>query len=346
MAETLHVVTHVPDRSYQAIARAELKAIANRIGFAGSRLGEVEIIIAELTSNLVKHAKEGKILCRILEEKDNKGLELISIDHGPGMTAPQQMLQDGISTKKTLGHGLGAIKRLSDVFDIYSIPAWGTVILSRVMVKSAGNYRPPESITMEVLRVAKSGETACGDNWTLLTKGKQHRLAMIDGLGHGPEAEQAAVESVAAFAEIADRTPNEQLREIHKKIRKTRGAVMSIVHVDNINRQLTYCGVGNILTRLVNISLGAASRTFNTYNGIVGHTIPSTLNNTTMPWDAKLDMLILHSDGLSNRWDLTRYPNILQHHSMILCAALYKDYQRGTDDATVAVIRHPKKHSI
>ena len=42
------------------------------------------------------------------------------------------MMQDGMSTTNTMGHGLGSIKRLSDTFELYSQPGWGTIILSRI----------------------------------------------------------------------------------------------------------------------------------------------------------------------------------------------------------------------
>jgi anti-sigma regulatory factor (Ser/Thr protein kinase) len=77
--------------------------------FSGHRLGELELIIAEITSNLVKHAtKGGMILARIIQDEGG-GMELIAIDNGPGMLMPAKMMEDGQSTKRTLGQGLGAV---------------------------------------------------------------------------------------------------------------------------------------------------------------------------------------------------------------------------------------------
>ncbi len=59
MDELPHSKFSLPDRTYQAIVRAELKKMAESAGFHGHRLGEIEIIIAEITSNLVKHAAKG-----------------------------------------------------------------------------------------------------------------------------------------------------------------------------------------------------------------------------------------------------------------------------------------------
>src|ERR1700748_3287213 len=88
----------LPDRSYQALVRAEIKKLAETMGFKDRRLGEVEIIIAEITTNLIKHTpKGGMILVRQISKPDF-GLELIAIDDGPGMKSPLKMLEDGHST--------------------------------------------------------------------------------------------------------------------------------------------------------------------------------------------------------------------------------------------------------
>ena len=76
MVESLHTRINLPDRTYQAAARSEVKKIAEAVGFEGHRLGEMEIIIAEITSNLWKHSPSGGyLLVRILPGAE-PGLEL------------------------------------------------------------------------------------------------------------------------------------------------------------------------------------------------------------------------------------------------------------------------------
>ena len=50
-------------------------------------------------------------------------------------------------------------------------------------------------------------------------------------------------------------------------------------------------------------------------------------------------LLILHSDGLATRWDLSRYPGLAHRHPALIAAALYRDFARGRDDVTVFVAR-------
>src|SRR6202000_2041816 len=141
------------------------KKMADLAGFTGHRLGEIEIIIAEVTSNLVKYAtKGGEGLARPLSHPA-KGMEIIAIDHGPGMNRPLKMMEDGVSSSNTLGQGLGAIRRLSDTFDLYSLPGWGTILYSRAFIN-----RKPHSTKNELhisaLNLSKQHESVSGDAWS------------------------------------------------------------------------------------------------------------------------------------------------------------------------------------
>ena len=72
------------------------------------------------------------------------------------------MMLDGISTKNTLGHGLGAIQRLSDKFDIYTQKEKGTTILSRLYQHPLPIFNPKSDIEIKGLVVPKTGETESG----------------------------------------------------------------------------------------------------------------------------------------------------------------------------------------
>src|SRR6202012_5301597 len=101
-------------------------------GIAPARINQLGLIVGEMTSNLFKYSDDGELLVGVFANGDNPYVELISIDNGPGMMNPARMMQDGVSTSNTLGHGLGSMKRLSDTFELYSQIGWGTIVLSRV----------------------------------------------------------------------------------------------------------------------------------------------------------------------------------------------------------------------
>lgn len=341
MANTPHTLIMVPNRTYQAIARSEIKKIANTVGFSANTLAKIEIIVAEITSNLVKHTRAGGEIFVKAITGDIPGIELISVDAGPGMECALRMMEDGVSSTNTLGHGLGAIRRLSDDFDIYSLKDWGTILLSRIYVDTPVPVKK-NLLEVKVLMVAKHGESVCGDNYHCsITKSNQLKFILSDGLGHGKAAALAANESIRSFLENTVLPPNEQIKRIHIAIKYTRGAVINISYLDFTNKQLMYCGVGNISSRIFS---AGKNRNCISYNGIVGHSVPHTLKNHVMQWTKK-DILIMHSDGLSTRWDLQKYPMITKHDFSIIAAALYKDHCRKNDDVTIAVIGEYNKNA-
>jgi serine/threonine protein phosphatase PrpC len=102
------------------------------------------------------------------------------------------------------------------------------------------------------------------------------------------------------------------------------------------NKTLSYCGVGNISGRVL---LGnEPGKSIISYNGILGHNIPNTLHSHELPWNNN-NILVLHSDGIKSKWDLTKYKDLLRHSASLVAAVLYKIYARGTDDTLVLICR-------
>lgn len=326
--------------------KKDLRKIAESAGFSGSRLGEVEIIISEMTSNLVKHAfGEGEILVKTITEDEKPGLEFICIDNGPGMADPQRMLQDGTSTVGTLGQGLGAIARLSDDFEIFSRPAQGTILLSRIFLEKNNEAqilkpgsKSKNNLELGTVMVAKPGENACGDGWAFSKKFGLSTLLAVDGLGHGPEANNASREAINYFLNTTERVPSELLTSIHNTIRKTRGVVGAVISYNEKKKVLNYCGIGNISTR---IYTPETVKSFFSYNGIIGMNKPSSIHTQEFECEAPV-MVVITSDGVKSRWDLNKYPNIIKHDPSIIAALVYRDYARRTDDTLVIVLKTQK----
>ncbi|MDI3320691.1 ATP-binding SpoIIE family protein phosphatase [Pinibacter soli] len=335
MANEIHISFNASDRSYFSILKKEIHHIAVGLHFSQKKIGEIDIIVAEITSNLAKHAGGGEILVRAITDPDEEGLEIIGIDNGPGMTDPLKMISDGMSTANTLGHGLGAIKRLSDDFEIFSLKDWGTVLLSRVFKKSSTAQRKSKTEIKSIV-VAKPGETVSGDaTYHKVTK-DYITLFIGDGLGHGVEANKAVMHAVETVAKIPFmQSPSEMLRQIHIETKRTRGLVGTVAIYSIKQKTWSICGIGNIATRSTN---GFTGKNYLSYNGIIGHNIPNTLKEQIT--DAEHSQtIIMCSDGIKTRWDLQKYPGILKCDLSILAAVIYKDHARKTDDMSVIVGR-------
>ncbi len=329
-----HTSFAASDRSYFALLKKEIQKKAEEVGIPKNRLNELELIVSEITSNLFKYAKDGEILVGVFGNDKNSYIELISIDSGPGMVNANKMLQDGVTTGKTLGHGLGSIKRLSDTFDIYSQVGWGTVLLSRIYVAKPQVGRR-ETFIVRPLILAKPGEVVSGDGHICRVTPQGFQVLLADGLGHGTAANEAVNEAAKVFWSEPVRTPSDTLRVLHPAIKKTRGAVAHILSYEQKEKKWICCGIGNIMLRLYGTHL---HKNHMSYNGIVGHNIPNTLNDqyyTSLDYN----IAVICSDGIKTRWDLTKYPQILNHDPSILAATLYKDHGRRTDDMSVIVIK-------
>lgn len=333
MVDATHISLQADDRSYFSLLKKEIHQRLLNVGMNEARIAEVDIITAEMTSNLFKYADGGEILFGTFNENGVQYVELISIDKGPGMRNPARMIQDGMSTSKTLGAGLGSIKRLSDTFDLYSLVDWGTIVLSRIYI----GIKPlvQKGLIMRPIVISKAGEKVSGDGFVFKSSGKSFKLMLGDGLGHGPAANLAVNEAAKVFKVFPDSSPVETLRFIHSSIKKTRGMVANITSFDSTKGEWSSAGIGNISAKWIG---PVSSRNQMSYNGIVGHNIPNTMNDQLLNV-SEYNQLVLCSDGIKTRWETSKYPGILNHDPSILAAAIYKDHARHTDDMSVIVIK-------
>jgi anti-sigma regulatory factor (Ser/Thr protein kinase) len=339
MVSATHISLKVHDRSYVAGAKKDIHRLAMNAGFGQKKIDEIDILVSELGSNLVKHAMEGEILAGVVSIRQGTCLELIGIDNGPGISDPERMMQDGVSTKGTLGHGLGAIRRLSDQFEIYSLKTWGTVQLSRVYRdRNPDNNGPQPLLTVRSLVVAKPGEMVSGDgSYGYMTSNGTYRLLVADGLGHGAEANRAVCEAVGAMREFESDSPVEILRYLHGAIRKTRGMVAAAVVIDPGRKIWKFCGIGNIATRFTGVH---QARSYLSFNGIIGHNIPGSLYDQEAS-QQEFHQITLCSDGIRSRWQQMRLPEIARQDLIVQAAAIYKDFARRTDDMSIIIGKLP-----
>jgi anti-sigma regulatory factor (Ser/Thr protein kinase) len=342
MDNAVHKRYKVPERSYSSLVKKEIHKLVNSIGLTPTRLAETDIVVSELLTNLNKHTSEGELLVKpVLDVYDRPGIEIISIDNGNGIENLAEMIKDGKSTSGTLGQGLGAIRRLSDDFEIYTLPGWGTIVLSRIYNITKAAKQVTTSVGINSLLLPKNGEELCGDSWKSYNHGATVKIIALDGLGHGPEAHKASEKAVKEFTELKGATPSDTIRILHRKIRDTRGAVGLIIHIDSGVNIMASVGLGNISAKIINPD---STKNLFSYNGIIGHTIPNTINSNSIPWNPH-DTLIIYSDGLKSRWDMMQLPNILQYDGSVIAAALYKDFSRHSDDLLVMVVKNIKNEN-
>jgi anti-sigma regulatory factor (Ser/Thr protein kinase) len=290
--------------------------------------GRVAIVVTEVATNVLRHGRGGELLLRVLSDGPARGVAVLALDHGPGIRDVARALQDGHSTAGTLGTGLGAIRRLSTVFDLFTSGA-GTAVLSQVWTSS-----PPGPVYGAVC-LAKRGEPEPGDVWVLQRLGEAWRAVVADGLGHGPDARAAAVALVNAVLASSDGVVN-TLTAAHLAARSTRGGAAAVAEVAPAAGEVRFCGVGNVAGVLVDA--GGSGRNMVSVNGTVGQGVvrPRVFTYAGGPGT----LLVLYSDGLGSRWSLEAYPGLQARHPEIVAGILYRDHARGgRDDVTVLAAR-------
>ncbi|WP_160107168.1 ATP-binding protein [Pseudomonas izuensis] len=331
---TMTQVLVVEDISQVGHARRTAQQLAEKCGFDSNDAGRVALVATELASNILKHANRGELHLRALPRATGIGIEILAIDRAQGFDL-QACLTDGFSTGGTQGIGLGAVSRQAEVFDVYA-DSRGAVLLTRLYPRQ--DKAPDRRIGIS--QHSLHNDPACGDVWHLAFDGPRISALVIDGLGHGEDAERAARAGEKAFAQLPFASPLVALEDIHLAMTATRGGALAIAQFDGGSDTLTFVGIGNIGACLV---AADKSRGLASHPGIVGGQY-----RRAQPFDyAQVNgqLLIMYSDGLQSRWNLQDYPGLVHRHPAVIAAILHRDFCRGRDDVTVLVIALEAAHA-
>jgi anti-sigma regulatory factor (Ser/Thr protein kinase) len=320
----------VPEVSAAGGVRRSAVALGEEAGLPAGPLANLAIVATEIATNVARHADDGRVLLRLRRDGDQAGIELVAIDRGPGMADLTAAARDGHSTAGTLGVGLGAITRLADELDAYSLPGSGTVLAATLWATRA----LPAHAWAGGLSRPIDGEPVCGDGYAVRELGGRRQILLCDGLGHGPLAASAAQAVLAEFAAAPVCGPKELLVRIHQRTRHTRGAVAGIAELDFAANVVRFAGIGNVTAVVL---ADGHRRAFVSMPGVLGQQWRDPREfDYPMPEGS---VVVLHSDGLTDRWDLATYPGLVGHSPLVIAATLLRDAARRRDDAAVLVAR-------
>nr|WP_202420859.1 ATP-binding SpoIIE family protein phosphatase [Actinomadura rayongensis] len=325
------VWARVEETSAPAGVRRRATALAERLGFADERLEHVRLAATEAATNLVKHAGRGEMLVRVVRGGERATLEFVSVDRGPGMADVPESLRDGVSTSGSLGIGLGMIGRLADDAGLQSRPGEGTILFARFRQPGGA---PPADPPFAGLTRPLDGEEECGDAYAARELDGVVHAILCDGLGHGPLAARAAAEAVRAVRGIdAPTAPGALLDRIHRALAGTRGGAVAAVTVDPAARRVVFAGLGNVAGWVVAPGRRQGMISTPGIAGVRGRGFREHVYD--LPTGAAV---VLHSDGLTDRWDLSSRPDLLGRDPLLAAAALLRDAGTRHDDRSVLVI--------
>lgn len=162
-------------------------------------------------------------------------------------------------------------------------------------------------------------------------------VAVIDALGHGPEAARVAERA----AEILRASPHDPIAELvrrcHRELTGRRGVVLSLASIDRVGGMLTWAGVGNVEGVLVRIRNGhPPSRSgLVVLGGVVGGDLPE-VRAQQLPFEMG-DLLVFATDGVGRAFVDGIDPHLPTPQ---MTAELLARYAKGTDDALIVAARY------
>lgn len=245
----------IEDQASLSLVREQVRARAQAAGLDPA-VGEGLVTAAsELASNVLRHAREGRVVVRPVRRGGVPGVEVVAADRGPGIADPPAALSGRGSgafprlttgtgpTGTGLGAGLAGARRLAQELDLDVRLGEGTCVWARSFAA------PVPRSEVALFGRALAGEPVSGDDGAFW-RGEEHLLlAVADGLGHGPEAREA---SRAAIDALASCDPGAALGGLLARcadaVRGTRGAVITLLRLGLRDREGDHLGVGDVRT--------------------------------------------------------------------------------------------------
>jgi anti-sigma regulatory factor (Ser/Thr protein kinase) len=320
------------------VARRAAKALALAMGFDAKASEEITLVISELASNLIRHARGGTLTLTSVNDSGRVGMQIESCDRGPGIADVEQAIKDGFSTGDSLGYGLGTVNRLMDRFDITSQRGTnaGTTIVCTRWLRVDEPAVSPCPLEFGAATRAYPTMTVNGDTFVIKRWRASALVSVIDGLGHGQYAHRAAQAARQYVETHFDQPLDAIFRGVGRTCRATRGVVMALVRFDfgGHDIRFSFASVGNIEARV----FGGTNRPqFFIPRGIVGGNAPNP-RVTDHRWDPGSTM-VLHSDGVHSHWKLADFPELAREPAPTIAQRLLGALAKDHDDATIVVIR-------
>lgn len=181
------------------------------------------------------------------------------------------------------------------------------------------------------------GEKESGDRYIVVPTPARTLVAVVDGLGHGREAAEAAEVAVTTLQRFAGESVIALVKRCHEAMKTTRGAVMSLASFHAQDSTLSWLSVGNVEVVLLRQDPNASPEreTIFMRPGVVGFRLP-VLQAQVMPVSPD-DILILATDGIRNGFEqgLSRTASLQE-----IAGSICTRYNKGNDDALVLVARY------
>ncbi len=158
--------------------------------------------------------------------------------------------------------------------------------------------------------------------------------AIVDVLGHGPEAHEVALAIDAYLSQHASTDIPGLMTRLHQHLRGTRGAAVGLCAIDADEGRAVYAGTGNTVLR----RLGSIDTRLVSQDGVLGQNM-----RTPRPQTLQLepgDLVLLYTDGVKDRFTADDYPGVHHHAPKEVVRTVVERFGKGYDDAACIAVRY------
>jgi phosphoserine phosphatase RsbX len=195
----------------------------------------------------------------------------------------------------------------------------------------------PGTIDWGIAERSLPGEVESGDASIVAQVADGVLIAVIDGLGHGAEAAQAAGLATSVVRDHAGEPLASLIERCHQALRYSRGAAMTLAQVNSTKQTLTWLGVGNVEGRLLraHTSKDLTTESPMLRGGVVGHKLPPLHSSSAQL--SRGDVIVMTTDGVGGGFLDRLAP---EGTPQSIADKILEQHWRGMDDALVLVARY------
>lgn len=169
-----------------------------------------------------------------------------------------------------------------------------------------------------------------GDAYVAKEWDGQTLLAVLDGLGHGREAEAASAKAKVYLLENNANDVERLISELHAHLRMSRGIAAGLVRINRNAHSLLFCGIGNTDVHIT----GEPPMHPASLEGIVGINLRKARKFEYQY--SSIKAVVLHSDGISSKFDISDFPEVYEQPQQT-CEQIMAKYGKEYDDATIII---------
>jgi negative regulator of sigma-B (phosphoserine phosphatase) len=193
----------------------------------------------------------------------------------------------------------------------------------------------PGVLDRGIAGAALEGEDRSGDLAVFAPTSTGGLACLIDGLGHGAPAADAAEAAAHVIRDHAEAPPQELLDRCHEALKDTRGVVMTLAWFDIGASKLVWTGVGNVDARLWHPSERGRHHVALVFGGVVGYQVPRVRPTTQTL--APGDLLVMVTDGIDPGFAAALEGG---GAAQTIAERIFAGHGKGTDDALAVVVRY------